>query len=106
MGERELPVRAGAFDREVGQDASDGGRELESVPVGSDASANRIRIVALACAAVATEGFDAPIREIAWQAQVGPATVYRHFPTKDALLAEALASCSTVVEEGLAAADP
>jgi AcrR family transcriptional regulator len=41
---------------------------------------------------------------------VGVATVYRRFPTKDALLTEAFAGqltlCSQVVEEGLAAASP
>jgi AcrR family transcriptional regulator len=51
-----------------------------------------------------------PFREIARRAQVGPATVYRHFPTKEALLAEAfveqMARCSALVEEGLSAGDP
>jgi AcrR family transcriptional regulator len=60
--------------------------------------------------AFAMEGLDVPIREIARRAQVGPATVYRHFPTKEALVTEAFAEqmavCSAVVEEGLAAADP
>lgn len=56
------------------------------------------------------EGLDVPMREVARRAEVGVATVYRHFPTKDALLsetfAEQLASCSAVVEEGLSEADP
>jgi AcrR family transcriptional regulator len=76
----------------------------------SDARDNRGRILAAARAAFATEGLDVPIREIARRAQVGVATVYRRFPTKEALLAEAFAEqmalCSSVVEEGLAAADP
>ncbi|GAA2434507.1 TetR/AcrR family transcriptional regulator [Actinomadura vinacea] len=76
----------------------------------SDARDNRERILAVARAAFATEGLDVPIREIARRAQVGAATVYRHFPTKEALFAEAFAEpmalCSAVVEEGLAAADP
>ncbi|MEV0827575.1 TetR/AcrR family transcriptional regulator [Nonomuraea rubra] len=76
----------------------------------SDARDNRARILAVARAAFAAEGLDVPIREIARRAQVGPATVYRHFPTKEALLAEAfaepMAMCSAVVEEGLAADDP
>ncbi|GAA2900673.1 TetR/AcrR family transcriptional regulator [Nonomuraea rubra] len=76
----------------------------------SDARDNRARILAVARAAFAAEGLDVPIREIARRAQVGPATVYRHFPTKETLLAEAfaepMAMCSAVVEEGLAAGDP
>lgn len=76
----------------------------------SDASDNRVRILAAARVAFAAKGFDVPVREIARLAQVGAATVYRRFPTKEALFAEAfaeqMAMCSTVVEEGLAAADP
>jgi AcrR family transcriptional regulator len=76
----------------------------------SDARDNRGRILAVARAAFAAEGLDVPIREIARRAEVGVATVYRRFPTKEALLAEAfaeqMAMCSAVVEEGMAAADP
>ena len=76
----------------------------------SDARDNRVRILAVARAAFAAEGLDVPIREIARRAGVGVATVYRHFPTKEELFAEAFAEpmalCSAVVEEGLAAADP
>ncbi|MEU4513274.1 helix-turn-helix domain-containing protein [Nonomuraea wenchangensis] len=76
----------------------------------SDARDNRARILAVARAAFAAEGPGVPIREIARRAQVGAATVYRHFPTKEALLAEVVAEpmalCSAVVEEGLAEADP
>jgi AcrR family transcriptional regulator len=76
----------------------------------SDARDNRERILAVARAAFAAEGLEVPIREIARRAEVGVATVYRHFRTKEALLTEAfaeqLASCSAIVEEGLAAHDP
>ncbi|MEV1240606.1 TetR/AcrR family transcriptional regulator [Nonomuraea sp. NPDC050022] len=76
----------------------------------SDARDNRERILAVARAAFATEGLDVPIREIARRAEVGVATVYRHFQTKEALMAEAfaeqMASCSAIVEEGMAAGDP
>ncbi|MET8355962.1 helix-turn-helix domain-containing protein [Micromonospora sp. NPDC005171] len=75
----------------------------------SDARDNRERILAVARLAFATNGLDVPIREIARRAQVGAATIYRHFPTKDALLAEAFAEqmtiCSAIVEEGLAQPD-
>lgn len=76
----------------------------------SDARDNRGRIRAVARVVFAAEGVDVPIREIARRAEVGVATVYRHFQTREALLAEAfaeqLALCSTAVAEGLAADDP
>ncbi|MFF3444986.1 TetR/AcrR family transcriptional regulator [Streptosporangium sp. NPDC002721] len=76
----------------------------------SDARDNRERILAAARTAFAAEGLEVPIREIARRAEVGVATVYRRFQTKEALLAEAfaeqMASCSAIVEEGLAASDP
>jgi AcrR family transcriptional regulator len=76
----------------------------------SDARDNRARILAVARAAFAADGLDVPIREIARRAQLGVATVYRHFPTKEALFAEAfseqMTTCSTIVEEGLADPDP
>ncbi|MGI5440606.1 TetR/AcrR family transcriptional regulator [Streptomyces shenzhenensis] len=76
----------------------------------SDAGDNRDRILAAARLAFTAEGFSVPVREIARRAQVGAATVYRRFPTKQALFtaafAEEMSLCSTVVEEGLAARDP
>ena len=56
------------------------------------------------------EGLDVPMREIARRAGVGPATLYRHFPTKQTLIAEAFAdrlrACRTIVDEGCADPDP
>src|ERR1700689_1118757 len=50
------------------------------------------------------------MREIARRAGVGPATLYRHFPTKETLVTEALAgqmhACRAIVDEGLADPDP
>jgi AcrR family transcriptional regulator len=54
----------------------------------SDARRNRERIVDAARAAFAEQGPDAQIDDIARRAEVGVGTVYRHFPTKDALMAE------------------
>ncbi|MFI2362439.1 TetR/AcrR family transcriptional regulator [Promicromonospora sp. NPDC019610] len=76
----------------------------------SDARDNRERILAVARAAFAVGGLDVPLREIARRAEVGAATVYRHFATKEALLAEVfadqMASCAEIVRRGLAAEDP
>ena len=50
------------------------------------------------------------MREIARRAQVGAATLYRRFPTKQALVDEAftdeLRACSSIVRDGCADADP
>ncbi|MEV6243905.1 helix-turn-helix domain-containing protein [Lentzea sp. NPDC051838] len=76
----------------------------------SDAQDNRDRIMAVAREAFAAEGLDVPMREIARRAGVGPATLYRRFPTKEALVVEAfseqMAACTRAVEEGLAHPDP
>lgn len=76
----------------------------------SDARDNRERILEAARTAFVTEGLDVPIREIARRAGVGPATVYRHFPTKEVLVAEAftdqMLACRSIVDEGLADPDP
>src|SRR5260370_24600456 len=51
----------------------------------SDASRNKKLIVQAAREACATAGLAAPIDEIAQRAGVGTGTLYRHFPTKEAL---------------------
>lgn len=51
----------------------------------ADARRNRARIVAAAQDAFADEGLSVPLDEIARRAGVGAGTVYRHFPTKEAL---------------------
>ncbi|MFF2846360.1 TetR/AcrR family transcriptional regulator [Streptomyces sp. NPDC058001] len=76
----------------------------------SDARDNRERILAVARTTFAEQGLDVAMREIARRAEVGPATVYRHFPTKEALVTEVfteqMAACTAVVDEGLADPDP
>ena len=54
----------------------------------ADARRNRERILESARAAFAESGADAQIDDVARHAGVGVGTVYRHFPTKEALLAE------------------
>jgi AcrR family transcriptional regulator len=76
----------------------------------SDALDNRERILEVARALFAAEGLNVPMRKIARRAGVGPATLYRRFPTKQLLLTEAFAdemrACHAIVEEGLAEPDP
>jgi AcrR family transcriptional regulator len=52
----------------------------------SDAIRNRARVLDAARAQFAEHGLDAQIDDIARRAGVGVGTVYRHFPTKEALL--------------------
>ena len=55
-------------------------------PLRADARRNREKVVAAASAAFAESGLDAQVEDIARRAGVGVGTLYRHFPTKDALI--------------------
>jgi AcrR family transcriptional regulator len=59
-------------------------------PLRADARRNRERILKAARAVFSAKGRDAHLEDVARRAKVGVGTVYRHFPTKAALL-EALA---------------
>jgi AcrR family transcriptional regulator len=76
----------------------------------SDARDNRGRILDAARAVFVTDGLGVPIREIARRAEVGPATIYRHFPTKEMLVAEAftdqMRAWRSILDDGLADPDP
>jgi AcrR family transcriptional regulator len=52
----------------------------------ADAVRNRQRVLAAARETFATEGSDAQMEAVARRAGVGVGTVYRHFPTKEALI--------------------
>jgi AcrR family transcriptional regulator len=54
-------------------------------PLRADAARNRARVLEVAYQTFAAEGLSVPIDEIARRAGVGAGTVYRHFPTKEAL---------------------
>jgi AcrR family transcriptional regulator len=73
----------------------------------SDAQRNRELILVAAAAAFAATGADAAVEEIAGGAGVSVATLYRHFPDRDALIrgvgrdafARALAEAKAAVDE-------
>ncbi len=63
--------------------------EISTVrPLRADARRNRERILESARAVFGEYGAEAQIDDVASRAGVGVGTVYRHFPTKEALLAE------------------
>lgn len=55
-------------------------------PTRTDAQRNRALILEAAKDAFTRHGANASLDDIARQAQVGPGTLYRHFPTRDALI--------------------
>jgi AcrR family transcriptional regulator len=71
----------------------------------SDAAANRERILAAATIAVRRDGERVPMATIADEAGVGIGTLYRHYPTRPALLAAlTLRSFHLVLQHARAAA--
>ncbi|MEU5547141.1 TetR/AcrR family transcriptional regulator [Streptomyces sioyaensis] len=67
-----------ATDSPTGESPSRGKR--------ADAQRNRHTVLTAAAEVFVTSGVDAPIRQIAAQAGVGMATIYRHFPTRSDLV--------------------
>src|SRR5215208_5281614 len=55
-------------------------------PLRADARRNRARILKAARAVFADQGVHSQIDDVAKRAKVGVGTVYRHFPTKEALV--------------------
>jgi AcrR family transcriptional regulator len=74
------------LDTPAGQDAP-----AECRPMRADARRNRERIIAAAREAFAARGEATQMDDVAERACVGVGTVYRHFPTKDALMGELIA---------------
>lgn len=76
----------------------------------SDAQDNRDRLLTAARELFSEQGLDVGMREVARRAEVGPATLYRQFPTRQDLIAEAFAlemqSCRQIVLDGCADPDP
>ena len=55
-------------------------------PLRADAQRNREQLISVAGRAFAERGVDTSLEEIAKQAGVGIGTLYRHFPTRHALI--------------------
>lgn len=76
----------------------------------ADAARNREALLAAAADEFAERGLDASIADIARRAGVGKGTVFRHFATKDDLLAaivlDRIGALNTLGEKLLDAADP
>jgi AcrR family transcriptional regulator len=79
-------------------------------PLRADAARNREKVLRAAREAFAESGYGVPLDEIAARAGVGPGTVYRHFPAKEALFeAVVTARLTDLVSDAqarAAAADP
>lgn len=75
----------------------------------ADAEHNRQRILDGARSAFAADGLDLPVREIARRLGLGVATIYRHFPSRQdlvaAVLADEVARCGDEMRAALADAD-
>ena len=61
-------------------------------PLRADAARNREKVLRAAREAFAESGYGVPLDEIAARAGVGPGTVYRHFPAKEALFEAVVAA--------------
>ncbi|WP_205696818.1 TetR/AcrR family transcriptional regulator [Conexibacter sp. SYSU D00693] len=73
-------------------------------PLRADAARNRQAVLAAARTLVAKRGLEVGVDEIAQAAGVGKGTLYRRFPTKDALLEALLEDRAAVLHERLAKA--
>jgi AcrR family transcriptional regulator len=94
-----MPVTPSPFPHRVSHIPT---AEERSPALRADAARNRERIVAAANAVFAERGLDASTAEIAHQAGVGEATLFRRFPTKDDLI---VAIVQTQLEEVIALAE-
>jgi AcrR family transcriptional regulator len=88
------------------------GEQLGSVArvLRADARRNREAVIEAAKKLFADQGLDAQMPDVAKAAKVGVGTVYRHFPTKDdliaALAAERFERLAEKAREGIEADDP
>jgi len=89
---------------------SDRRRNRPTKHLRSDAERNRERIVSAARVVFAEQGLSAPLAEVARRADVGVATLFRRFPTRDDLItatfAEKMKAYSEAIEDALGDPDP
>jgi AcrR family transcriptional regulator len=71
----------------------------EARPMRADARRNRERVIGAARRCMARQGLDAGMEEIARRAGVGVGTVYRHFPTKEALIEALMVAAFEAIAE-------
>ena len=68
----------------------------------ADAERNHFQLLAVAAVVLKEHGVEASLREIARRAEVGLGTLYRHFPTREALLVPLLgASFNELLHEAI-----
>jgi AcrR family transcriptional regulator len=79
-------------------------------PLRADARRNRERVLAAARETFADDGLDAQMDDVARRAGLGVGTVYRHFPTKEAIIEAVAAAAYTemcaIARESLSHEDP
>jgi AcrR family transcriptional regulator len=80
-----MSANPGSVDSTEAETRANGGDAAAPRPLRADAAKNRERILEAAEATFTAEGVSAPIDAVAQRAGVGVGTVYRHFPTKEAL---------------------
>jgi AcrR family transcriptional regulator len=104
-----VPPGQGA-EQAPGQGAEQAPDGAAGRPLRADAARNREKVLRAAREAFAESGYGVPLDEIAARAGVGPGTVYRHFPAKEALFeAVVTARITDLVSDARArgdAADP
>jgi AcrR family transcriptional regulator len=87
-----------------------GASAVPAVKLRADARRNREAVIAAAKRLFADQGLDAQMPDVAKAAKVGVGTVYRHFPTKDdliaAMAAERFERLAERAREDLEAEDP
>src|SRR6185369_10291950 len=100
---------AGRTADAAGRTADAAGRTADAAggrPMRADAARNREKVLRAAREAFAESGYGVPLDEIAARAGVGPGTVYRHFPAKEALFEAVVAARITdLVSDARARAD-
>jgi AcrR family transcriptional regulator len=94
----------------LGSIATSAQAEQAAPALRADAARNRARIVAAAIEVFAERGLEASTADVAERAGVGEATLYRRFPTKDALivaiLEQQMNEVIAIADECLADPDP